>query len=174
MYFIVANPTPTSTPNHKYFLKNMWSLKKTWHMFSCNHNIFIYLKNSKSSSNDYVLSRLLSWSTLIMHTFLLQTPHQKHNICDEAGESKWALDFPAVKLLDCAGSNFWFVTRTSAAQDGDEDPQMKAWIWFCSLKSNGFWRYGLHPTNKINSSVTASQWKPLCFPKQIKLILLDK
>ncbi len=38
-----------------------------------------------------------------------------------------------------------------AVQDGDEDRQMKAWIWICSSQLYGFWRSGLHRTNKMHS-----------------------
>ncbi len=45
--------------------------------------------------------------------------------------------------------NFMLLMLTVAAEDGDEDRWIKAWIWVCSSQSYRFWR--LQFPNKIDS-----------------------
>ncbi len=64
---------------------------------------------------------------------------------------------PVVKFLEVpifervTSESVWVLLLTVTAQDGDEDHWIKAWIWFCSSQSYGFWRFGLQRTNKIDS-----------------------
>ncbi len=93
------------------------------------------------------------------------TPHQKHGMSQSmtnASKSQWAFDYPPVNLLFGAAT-FEFVTSASVSagfavyshwtrcSGRDEDRQMKAWIWICSSQLYGFWRSGLHRTNKMYS-----------------------
>ncbi len=104
-------------------------------------------------------------------------------------ESQWAFDYPAVKPVVWSGNiqsahAFLFTVTGLAAQDGDEDRRIKAWIWVCSSQSYGFGRFGLQHTNKIVSfrncvvflvyfivilSVTACRRKCLLWPMANKV-----
>ncbi len=98
---------------------------------------------------------------------------------------------PVVKFLEVpifervTSESVWVLLLTVTAQDGDEDHWIKAWIWFCSSQSYGFWRFGLQRTNKIDSfcnyvaffgvfyfmvllSVTACRRKRLLCPMMVK------
>ncbi len=129
----------------------------------------IYVVNCWKYYPDYfpdplALSELVSREGTRLLASFKHTPHQKHGLSQSvtnAGESQWAFDYSAVNL-SFEAATFEFVTDASvrallftvtglAAQDGDEDRRIKAWIWVCSSQSYGFWRSGLQRTNKMVS-----------------------
>ncbi len=109
----------------------------------------IYVVNRWKYYPDYfpdplALSELVSREGACVLASFKHTPHQKHGLSQSvtnAGESQWAFDYSAVNL-SFEAATFEFVTDASvrallftvtglAAQDGDEDRRIKAWIWVC-------------------------------------------